>query len=387
MRAACTMQRSRVNTLIVAALLSLLLCPKLHASDWQVDTVDPGGGGKFSSLLVDKFGNAHVSYMDDHEHQLKYAFWDHRLNKWFGMIVDKNCGGFSSMSLDSHQRPHIAYQGYGTGLKYAHWDGSSWKLEILQLNAQLVEFYTSIALDAEDRPSISFYEVFGAVAGAYLLHLQNARWNGQYWAVSTVDTIPGSGKFNSMMSDPLGHFQIAYANVKYENATLRYARWNGESWSVEIVEGAGVDGYSGWSVDAVADKEGVPHITYTDVRNLLVKYASRKEGKWQVQVIDSLTHQGYPDRNGIALDDKGNPYISYYDAGTGILKMAHREGEKWNSEVIASKHSGFTSSLQISNGEIFITYYDEANNSLRCARRLLEADITAVRPNASQSVR
>ena len=60
----------------------------LPAADWQHGVVDPSGSGDFSSLRIDRNGNAHVAYFDesarvmadgvDHLGVLKYGFWDQK---------------------------------------------------------------------------------------------------------------------------------------------------------------------------------------------------------------------------------------------------------------------------------------------------------------------
>ena len=108
-----------------------------------------------------------------------------------------------------------------------------------------------------------------------------------------------------------------------------------------------------WSVSMVLDKDDNPHITYTDVSHLLVKYATKKGGHWKIEVVDSMGKEGYPDRNGIGLDDQGNPYISYYDAWAGLLKVApSRQGQKWAARIVDRGSVGFQSSLQIDHGTI-----------------------------------
>lgn len=373
------------STLIRLAMPCLLIA-SLQAAEWKTEIVDPRGGGRFGSLLLDKAGNAHASYVNDELHQLKYAFWDRLLGKWFVMTVDNSCAGFSSMTLDSKQHPHIAYEEYGTQrLKYAHWDGFAWKLETIRLSARLIEYYTSIALDPNDRPIITYYEVIGAESPAFLLHLRSAEWTGEFWQNSTIDWTSGSGKFNSVSRNAEGHTGVAYANVKYENSSLRYAHWNGKSWDIDVLEGA--EGpHPVYSVSMLLDKEDIPHITYTDVAKHQLKYATRQDGKWELQVVDRLIKEGFPDRNGIALDNDGNPYISYYDAGMGALKMAHCEGAKWKPEVVDRDFAGFTSSIQIRDRQIFITYFDSMENSFKCARRTLTAaELSAQQKSASIS--
>jgi hypothetical protein len=342
----------------------------VQAETWRQEIVD-ASGGKFSSLQVDNYGNAHVVYADDEHKFLKYAFWDRKIAKWFTTIVDNRGAGFCSLALDSQQHPHVSYLEYGTGhLKYAHWDGSSWKLEAIRLGAAHIEFYTSITLDPEDHPAISYYETIGAGSPDLSLRLRNVKWNGQLWQARTIDWTQGSGKFNSIAEDSDGRPHVAYANVRSETASLRYGIWNGSAWQIEILEGADRPSPM-YSVSMVLEKGGIPHITYTDVARHLVKYASRKDGRWQLQVVGSLTQEGYPDRNGIALDGEGNPYISYFDAGRGVLILVHRENQKWIPEEVDNEFSGFNSSIRIANGEVIVMYFDSRSGGLKCARRVL----------------
>jgi hypothetical protein len=114
--------------------------------------------------------------------------------------------------------------------------------------------------------------------------------------------------------------------------------------------------------------DDAPHIAYTDVNNKVVKYATKRAGKWVFEPVDSIAGVGYPDRFGIALDEQGNAYISYYDSGRGLLKVAHQRDGKWVVEVVDEGFAGYTSSLQISQGIIWVTYAGE-NGQLKVARR------------------
>ena len=361
----------RSSAVLRASLFGVLFLTSAVAGDWQIGVIDPGIGGEYSSLRLDKYGNAHVAYVDSVNANLKYAFWDHSLDKWFITTVDRS-QGFCSLVLDSHQYPHISYLDYGTGgIKYAYWNGTTWQKQRIQIVAKEILFYTSIALAPGNLPHITYYEYFGP-DGDQELHLRDVSWDGGQWEVRTVDATPGSGKFNSIAADNSGTLHVAYGNVKYENASLRYATWNGRSWDVEILEGAGQPGTSMWSSTLLMDKLDRPHIAYTDVRNREVKYATKPGEAWSTEVVDSLVKEGYPDRNGIALDEAGNPYISYYDAGAGLLKMAHRVDGHWLVEVVDRNYAGFTNSLQIHGHTVWITYADERTKDLKFARRSID---------------
>ena len=207
-----------VRNVLQVLLLSSLAMGIIHAVGWQIGTVDDGFGGKFSSLRIDKYGNAHVVSFSPSRTQLRYSFWDHNLKQWFTTNVDQS-SGFCSMVLDSKQHPHISYPN-GTGqVKWAYFDGDSWQMRTATIQARIINYYTSITLDSQDNPSISFYEEAGA--GDYQRRLRIVTWNGKFWAVQTVDSDQGSGKFNSMATDSAGFPQIAYGNVDYKNASLR----------------------------------------------------------------------------------------------------------------------------------------------------------------------
>ncbi len=346
-----------------------------NSPKWQVETVDQSGTGMYSSLRIDKAGNVHVAYVtDDESYSLNYAFWDHALQHWFVMNVGRSAS-FCSLTLDSKQRPHISWADFGgasgSKLRYAYWDGLSWKKQAIPLDSDIIGYYTSIALDSADRPSISFYEYRGVKLSDTKIRLRVVRWNGQYWEVKTIDGQEGSGKFNAIAIDARDHIHLAYANVSSDIAGMRYAFWDGKSWSTEIVDGPEQNhgGYVGHSACIALDKDGNPHISYVNQSTPSVKYAVRKNGRWDIQTVDTVLNVGYPDRNSIAVDDEGRPYIGYYDAARGILKVAHQEGQKWLTETVDTNASGFTSSMQIDQGWLWISYADQANRALKVARR------------------
>jgi hypothetical protein len=388
-----TFKRLRAIASILPVIAGLTVSPHRSSAfgaapeleKWQVETVDKTGAGRFSSLKIDDLGDAHIAYVvqDGNQFPLRYAFWDHKLKRWFVMTVTQGAGT-CSLALDSKRRPHISFADNGSGsgskLRYAHWDGTSWKVQAIPLNSDIIAYYNSIALDPNDNPSISFYEYRGQKDSDFKIRLRHVIWNGQYWNVRTVDAEEGSGKFNAMVSDSQGHLHIGYANVSAGTAGMRYAFWDGKSWKLEILEGLAENdgGYVGYSACITVDKDGNPHVTYMSESKRVVKYAVRKDGKWLIDTVDSVIGIGYPDRNSIAVDNDGTPYVGYYDSGRGLLKLAHREGAKWVAEIVDGNGAGFTSSLQIANGNIWISYSDEFGNSLKVARREIGPSIATV---------
>ena len=379
--------RTAVASLIVALGVAVLTGAGLLGAPsdttpltWQIDAVDTDGPGKYSSMKVDTVGNVHVVYVvdDGNRYPLKYAIWTASAKRWFKMTIAQSVGA-CALTLDSKQRPHISYTDYGSmsgsKLRYAHWDGQMWRTEALRLNSDTIAYYNSIALDLTDNPTLSFYEYRGALDTDFRIRLRTVMWDGQGWNVRTVDSEQGSGKFNAMVADSKGHLHIAYANVSAGTAGIRYAYWDNTSWHTQILEGMQENNGNavGYSAAIALDKDDNPHITYVDETTPRVKYAVRKNGRWQIQMVDTVAHVGYPDHNSIAVDDEGHPYISYYDAGRGILKVAHLEGQRWLAETLDGNWSGFTSSIQIAGGMIWVSYADEGQGAFKVAHRPLRA--------------
>jgi hypothetical protein len=366
------MNASRLSQVVRRAgrflLPALAVVALARGGDWEIGPVDGSIGSSFSSLRFDRYGNAHVAYVAEEPGILQYSFWDHRLNKWFTTTVDR-AAGFCSLALDSRQHPHISYN-YAGKLKHAFWDGSVWQRQSIPLPSKEVTYFTSIALDANDNPSITFYEIIDA-SNEQVIRLRIVTWNQGVWELKTIDPDRGSGKFNSLAIDSLGRPHVAYCNVRHENSSLRYAHWDGKSWNNEILEGAGLPGTYRQAALLLLDKHDTPHIAYSDALNQIVKYAAKVNGKWQIEVVEPIGRIAFPDRNGIDLDERGNPYISYYDGQTGILKVAYRNGGRWISEIVDRDFAGYTSSLQINAGIIWITYSGGPGGGLRFARRHL----------------
>ena len=369
-----TRRTSRRLAGILAFTTAIAAAENVRAAEWQVEMVDQSGSAHFTSLRVDKNGNVHVAYVPDAEgHPLKYAYRDRTSGKWFNMTIT-GVASFSTLTLDSKQRPLISFADHGAGLgcklRYAQWDGTAWK--VVPINIQtgaVVAYYTGIALDANDKPFFSFYD-YADPGNNFRLRMRSVFWVNDHFEARTIDAQGGSGKFNVAAIDSKGRPQVAYANVKYETAGLRYAIWNGSSWETEILEGnAGPTPL--FSVGMVLDKNDTPHIAYSLTETGTIKYATKVGKNWVTQAVDRVRQVAYPDRNGIAVDPQGNPCISYYDAQQGALKVACRQNNKWLVETLDTNSSGFTSSLAIDNGTLWVAYADEMGKSLKVAHRPL----------------
>lgn len=299
-----------------------------NGSAWVIQTVDNVESvGLHTSLKLDSFGNPHIAYYDYANRDLKYARWDGF--SWVTQTVDSAgaVGQYCSLAIDSSGNAHISYLG-GSDLKYARWTGVSWVVETLDADG-VVGFFTSIALDGNDHPCISYYDYTN-------MDLKYVRW-GYYqvggvwrWLSGTVDTPGDVGKYSSVRVDNSGTIYVSYFDAT--NGDLRYAySWpsmgdDGYRWfSASTLDSIGVVGeYTAIDVSSLGDLS----IAYYDSTNKRLKCARRprNEGsEWLVDTVDSSGQVGQ--YASLALDTGGNAHISYYDAQNQDLKYAYYFGD------------------------------------------------------------
>jgi hypothetical protein len=354
-----------MRAVAACALVGALASQAAAGEKWNIRNIDTSGVGRYSSLQFDREGNAHIAYVvEDQRHLLKYAFWDHLLKRWFALTVAQDAA-FGSLALDSKKRPHMAYVDQSGWIRYRYWDGSAWQGKPIPYPNDVAP-YTSIALDTKNNPHILFVEQKSPSRPAPML--RSLAWNGQYWALRTVDSEAASALLNAMVQGPAGGIHAAYSAVGDGRLNLRYAYWTGDDWKTETADGSPLQILS---LAIGVDGGNEPHIAYVDGASRAVKYAVRTAGKWRVEIATWVKDAFFADRCGLALDGEGTPYISFYDAGLKALKVAYLENNKWTAETVDSDASGYSNCVQLSGGTIWITYAGERDGTLKSASKKL----------------
>ncbi|MCK5688094.1 hypothetical protein KAI87_02430, partial [Myxococcota bacterium] len=136
-----------------------------------------------------------------------------------------------------------------------------------------------------------------------------------------------------------------------------------------VLDDAGTDGRTGWWPSMTLDKNEDPHLTYCDVYNGDLKYATRKNGHWHVDVVESKGAVGK--YTALALDANDSPAIVFYDQDQKYLRYAWKDEEnKWKTERIAwGLEVGMASELRFGHdGLPHLFYYVASGKMIHAVR-------------------
>ena len=322
----------------------------------------------------------------------------------------KYMGMFSSIELDSSGRPHISYMGIEGNMKYvkyAHYDGGTWRQETIGLVGGNMTIGTSIAIDAQDKPHVTFAQEEPTWA------LKYAQRGSGGWSLESVEESYQVGHRSSLIlaADSSPHVTYTTSRDNYS----AYAYRDSAGWNVESAPGYGAlaqgpDGvfhamtwkhnwlysssYSGgaWSdpqsvvpggfgVAMVIDAAGRTHVAHQELNADKLYYSLREGDSWTTEVVDGSGDVFTAAQVGLALDPQGRPMISYQvhiegSGGRTYVQFAEWTGDEWSLERLAGERSAgsYGTSLAIDAvGRAYMTYYStEDDQGLRVAVRVPE---------------
>lgn len=252
-------------------------------------------------------------------------------------------------------------------------DTTDWNIETVD---EHVGYIASIAVDTKGFPSIAY---FGPG-----WELRYARWTGEQWNITTIDTVGCYSYGISLKLDGDDNPHIAYSDISRSwksvnyttefytySCTLKYAEFIGNSWKIEKVDSINKSGYTytgGPSVDLLIsislamDGDNAPHIAYRWINGTL-KYAKQSEKSWEIEPIGT-----YGEPVSIEMYN-GNPCIVYQSGY--VLKCAKVIERNWTTEIIYRWDASNTSNISIMvDGDEFFSYllFTGFAKPLECAR-------------------
>ncbi len=305
-----------------------------------------------------------------------------KAGKWFYKIRAYSDGGVSEFS--------DVVRGKAVG----------WNMELLDIRAK----YTSIVLDSNDNPHISFYWVSTGLGYAYK--------DSDGWHTNLVDSGNEVGKYSAIAMDSNGYICIAYQDDASQK--LKYAHQTTSGWDISSTTDSYVLGF----ISLCVDSNNVAHFGY-EVNGTGFKHATNKDGTWGDEIIsstlgystgvatvpgyvhlvystqtfgDKIMYEYLPD-GGVWIDetidnirgdfvsvdvDRSSPSdqlvrVSYIVSND--LKYAYRSGGSWTTKVVDDQPSvtwtgcEYTSLKLDSSGNPHIVYMDLSTWSLKYAVR------------------
>ena len=320
--------------------------------------------GAYNSLAMDSVGYPHISYQDE-AYGLKYAHWDG--SAWQIQIVDGENAILTCLALDTADNPQISYVSVyalpngdtASELNHAQWDGNAWHFRRLAYEecpegqwCALSWSDLSMTLDSSDNPHIAYQD-------HSISALRYAFWDGVDWQIQTVR--PVYAQHISLALDSIGN-----PHISYYAADLFYEFWDGSAWQRQTVDSTMG---AGWYTSLALDVSDHPHISYRNNSERVLKYASRTGSTWQTQTVDADGNVGR--YTSLALDNSGYPHIAYYDETNADLKYAFWNGNTWHVQAMDSSPDfvGQYLCIAVDGADIaHVSYYDETNRDLKYTR-------------------
>lgn len=348
----------------------------LSQNVWDIASV--GGNlseGQFTSLSLDSSNKPNISYYEYSNHDLKTA--TNASGSWATSKPDTTgrIGRYTSTAIkNSNGRFYISYYDQTNGnLKLATNDttGGTWTTVAIDTVGN-VGLYTSIAINSAGRVYISYYDATNKdLKCAYSSTPLTS------WTITTIDSTGDVGLYTSIAIDSIDNVHISYYDRT--NSSLKYVLNSFGVWSTELIDDDSWWDIGQYSSIAVDSFDNV-HISYYGGGSLW--YANNINGSWQIEEIDGGAYSvGL--YSSIAIDQFDNVHISYYDQSNRDLKYANNtELGAWKKFIVdgAGRVGEFTAIKVDKNGFVHIGYYDRSNTDLKYARSLKPYGIANYKP-------
>lgn len=353
------------------------------------DTI--GDVGQDASMVLDSQGRPVVSYLDDSSDSLKLMHcYNPGCTQSSIVTVDGEgmVGQFSSLKLSSDGLPRIAYfEGYNNyRLKLAlclDEDCDAADIKVLD-NSANVGTHVSMVLDEFDNVVVSYYD--NTNKNLKLLRCSDPLCDN-FISTKTVDTAYLSGLYTSVKLDDESRPVVSYFDRQWGN--LKILRCGDTTCSVDnTIEIPDRDGSVGMYTSLELDGDFYPVVSYFDdtTGSLKLLHCGSRDcsSNNTITVADANGEVGY--YTSLVLDKFGAPAVSYLDKTSEKLRVLHC-GDPYcsagNSITMPDLDgdNGYYTSIAIDKvGRPIVAYYSDSSGDLKilyCGNDNCEDDLAA----------
>lgn len=115
---------------------------------------------------------------------------------------------------------------------------AEWLTQTLDFTGVMASYWnTSIVIDTNNYPRIVYCDYSQYISGWFIGSLKYAKWDGTSWKIQTVDSTGDVGYTTSIILDSNNNPHISYYDNTNHN--IKYAKWTGSKWDIKIVDSAG----------------------------------------------------------------------------------------------------------------------------------------------------
>ncbi len=302
--------------------------------NWNVTYFNDYGSGSRNypmpvygcSVVLDSGGSYHIVFHDGQYGNLRYMYEGASMST---AITDQLVGApYSSLAIDAEDRLHISYFDRGANkLMYGQKPlDSRWSFEEITMYDFNVTGRTAIAMGPDGRVHV-LYTANYHTANPYPyqdMHYVYRNTDGTWAPVMNRITSMVEGSF-SMTVDPEGGVHIAYTMNYWTQATVSYdvrvyyghLGESGEWTFRQPFE----EGYMGRFPSIAVDPEGVVHISgHCEIKDALKYYHRTPDGTWRMFTLEDTNDTGR--YTSLVLDGSGQSHIAYYDYHYERVKYA-----------------------------------------------------------------
>lgn len=283
----------------------------------------------------------------------------------------------SSLVLDADGNPVVSYyDSVDRELRLAHCNdpnctGGDESVQVVAPAGDPDGWDTALALDVEGHPVISYYDA--SLMDVRLVHCNDSNCAGDDESLQTVHSAGAVSESISLALDGAGNPMISY----FSEGLLRLARCNdpncaGDDESLQIVDPT-VD-LLGWDTSLVLDADDHPVIAYHHAmpNQLRLAHCNDPNCAGGDDPLETVANAGLGVQYmSVALDADGHPVIGYQDTTDFTLRLAHCNdpncaGGDESLQVVGADSSGYHTSLVLdAAGNPVVSHAHGATSSLR----------------------